>query len=86
VIKGVSKHEEPIHRTRIVCLERFVRRGSLILIDASNEWELDQDTVLHDWCYGKEEDGSGSSTYSPKSKSGCPGLSEPGKESGRSGL
>ena len=38
VIKGdrISKHEDPIHGTKVVCPERFVRCGSLVLIDRSN--------------------------------------------------
>jgi len=63
------------------CLEGLVRRGSLILIDAPNEREFNQESVLHDWCHGKEEDGSGSKTDSPDTECGCPGLSEPGEDS-----
>jgi len=69
-----------------VCLERFVRCGSLVLIDATNEWELDQETVFDEGCDGKEKEGSCSSAGSPNSERRCPGLSEPGKDSGRRGL
>jgi len=47
------------------CLEWLVRRGSLILIDATNEREFNKESVLYDRRHGKEEEGSGSSTDSP---------------------
>jgi len=59
------------------CLEGLVRRGSLILVDAPNEREFNEETVLHDWSHGKEEDGRGSSTDTPEAEGWCPGLSEP---------